>query len=531
MKRARRPRPEWHWHGASATPPLLRQFAQERHSLPGLLFQEAGAGMLAVNADGQIVCANATLAQMLASGVDLSPGGPAAQVFAAGLREAAWDEVFHALEGGPARPAFATRLHDPARGREATVQVEAVALPGGCLLRLADTTTQRQLEAQLAHAQKIQAVGQLAAGIAHDFNNLLTAVLGAADEIAARTSNAESAEDAAQIRAAAERGAGLVRQLLAFGRQQDLQPQVLDVNVALTVLSGLLRRLLGGGVRLELVLEAADCRVMVDPTQLDQVLVNLAVNARDAMSGRGMLALHSAQTRLQRPLLREGETIPPGRYVMIEVRDTGCGMAPELLPRIFDPFFTTKRELGGSGLGLSTVHGIVRQSNGFISVESTLGVGTQFRIYLPRWEGTEAAAVARPSTAAPPVAGAATELDVVLLVEDEDSVRRLAERALGRQGWRIVAADCAEAALEALGEHAGATRLRAIVTDLAMPGMDGLALIHAVRQRLDRPGLPAILVSGYADPALREALQQDSAIQFLAKPYSLAALLQAVAGC
>ena len=509
--------------------PLIGQFAASLEGIPGLLFHEAGVGMMAVNDDGQIVCANATLRQMLAAGVDLSPGMPAAQVFAAAVRETAWDEVFHALEGRPARPAFATRLRNAARGPEAVAQVEAVALPGGCLLRVSDMTTQRQLEAQLAQAQKMQAVGQLAAGIAHDFNNLLTAVLGSADEIAARPTDAETAEDALQIRAAAERGAGLVRQLLAFGRQQDLQPRVLAVNVALTALSGLLRRLLGGGVRLELVLEPADCRVLVDPTQFDQVLVNLAVNARDAMAGRGMLALCSGHMTLSHPLLREAETIAPGDYVMIEVRDTGCGMAPDLLPRIFDPFFTTKREQGGSGLGLSTVHGIVRQSNGFVAVESTPGVGTQIRIYLPRWDGAEAVAVARPSGPTPPAAEADAAAGALLLVDDEDSVRRLAERALARQGWRVIAADSAEAALAALGERAGAPRLRAIVTDLAMPGMDGMALIQAVRQLLGRPDLPAILASGYADPALRQALLQDSAIQFLAKPYTPRALLEALA--
>ncbi len=434
MSMSGRPRRPWRRRDAPKPRPLLGRLADSVENLPGLLFHEAGIGMLAVNDDGQIIRANATLAQMLAAGVDLSPGAPAARVFAVALREAAWDEVFHALEGRPARPAFATRLQDAARGPEAVVQVEAVALPGGALLRVTDITTQRQLEAQLAQAQRIQAVGQLAAGIAHDFNNLLTAVLGAADEIAGRPTDAETAEDAAQIRAAAQRGAGLVRQLLAFGRQQDLQPQVLAVNDALTGIAGMLRPMLGGGVRVELVLEPDDCRVLVDPTQFDQVLVNLAVNASAAMSGRGMLALRSGHMTLSRPLLREAETIPPGRYVTIEVRDTGCGIAPELLPRIFDPFFTTRREDGGSGLGLSTVHGIVRQSNGFISIESTPGVGTQMRVYLPRWEGAEAAAIlpATPPAVAAPMAGDDAALDVVLLVDDEDPVRRLAERALTR---------------------------------------------------------------------------------------------------
>ena len=311
-----------------------------------------------------------------------------------------------------------------------------------------DISTEKRLEAQLAHSHKLQAVGQLAGGIAHDFNNLLTAMIGAADEVLQRPElAAEVMDDVRQIRASADRGAALVRQLLAFGRQQTLQPRVIAINDAITDISALLRRLLGSNVRLELELEEPGRMVRVDPTQLDQVLVNLAVNARDAMPNGGTLTLHSGHITLFRPLTRGQETIPPGRYVMIEVGDTGVGIPPDVLSRVFDPFFTTRRERGGSGLGLSTVHGIVRQSDGFLAVESEVGQGTRMRVYLPRHEAADG--VPSPSRATPPpvvvapapvapvlVQPGPAALRTLLLVDDEMPVLRLAERALSRRGWR-----------------------------------------------------------------------------------------------
>ena len=544
--------------------PLLRQLAGRLDGLPAVLFEATGAGMLAVDRAGRVVRANAVLHAMVGAAVDLSPGAPARQVFAEPGRDQANDEIRLALAGGPPRPPFATRLADARAGPEAAVSASVVALRGapprrrgsaaasprpiegpvaGALLRLTDITLQRQLQAQLSQAQKLQAVGSLAGGIAHDFNNLLTAVLGAAEAIGGRGGlDAETLEDAAQIRASAGRGAALVRQLLAFGRQQTLQPQVLAVNAVIGDLSGLLRRLLGRKITLDVVLEEPGRRVRADPTQLDQVLVNLAVNARDAMPDGGALTLRSGHLTVYRPLLGGVEVIPPGRYVMIEVRDTGAGIAPEVLPRIFDPFFTTRREQGGNGLGLSTVHGIVRQSDGFLGVESEPGKGTSFRVYLPRYDGEKVAIPSLPelprpelprpelphpesaARAAPDAPGRGT----VLLVDDEEPVRRLAERALARQGWRVVAADCGEDALEQLaGLPAGG--LSAVVSDMVMPGMDGAALVQAVRARLGAPGLPALLVSGYAETSLRGALAEGHGVAFLAKPYALKQLAERLA--
>ncbi len=325
--------------------------------------------------------------------------------------------------------------------------------------------------------RRLRVVGQLAGGIAHDFNNLLTAILGAADAILGRAETpTETAADAQQIRRGVERGAALVRQLLAFSRQQTLQPRIVAVNAAIEDAAHLLRRLLGAKIALAIALEQPGRHVKVDPGQLDQVLLNLAVNARDAMADGGTLTLASGHATLYRPRLAGTETIPPGRYVTITVEDSGVGIPEAVLPRIFEPFFTTKRapgssglgragqrangrgsngqgrigqgvvELGGTGLGLSTVLGIVRQSGGFLEVASQVGVGTRVVVYLPRH--TAAATAAATSRRPGPAATGGGR--VVLVVEDEAPVRLVLARALTRAGWRVLAAETAESALEML---------------------------------------------------------------------------------
>jgi two-component system cell cycle sensor histidine kinase/response regulator CckA len=382
-------------------------------------------------------------------------------------------------------------------------------------------------EADPEHARRLRVVGQLAGGIAHDFNNLLTAILGAADAILERAeTTAETAADARQIRRGVERGAALVRQLLAFSRQQTLQPRIVAVNAAIEDAAQLLRRLLGEKITVAIALEQPGRRVMADPGQLDQVLVNLAVNARDAMAEGGTLTLSSGHATLYRPRLAGAETIPPGRYVTITVADTGGGIPDDVMPRIFEPFFTTKRALGGTGLGLSTVLGIVRQSDGFLDVASRPGIGTTVVVYLPRHDA--AAEAIAPSRHAQVRAAPSGGDRVVLVVEDEAPVRRVLVRALTRAGWRVLAAETAESALEMLGNSGDSpeSQLSVVISDVVMPGMDGPALVRAVR--LTCPNLPAVLVSGYADPVLRQDLVAED-ISFLAKPYSTAELLELVA--
>lgn len=487
-----------------------------------MLFQDPGVGVLVVDREGGIVRANETLRRMLARRVDLSHGAPAETMFREVDRAALHQALAGAsAEGGAAAGNLRARLETAETDPDHMVDVAVTVLRekdgsvSGAMLRLTDITAQRRLEAQLAHSQKLQAVGQLAGGIAHDFNNLLTAISGAAEALQER--DGPSDPDVQQILDSAGRGAGLVRQLLAFGRQQTLLPRALSVNEAITALSSLLDRLLGGQIRLELELEAPGRMVRVDPTQLDQVLVNLAVNARDAMPEGGTLTLRSGHINLYRPLTLGEETIPPGRYVMIEVQDTGIGIPADVLPRIFDPFFTTRRGQGGNGLGLSTVHGIVRQSGGFLAVESLPGQGSRFRIYLPRFDAEpQPANRSAPTSAPPPVPAPESGRRLVLLVDDEEAVLRLTERALTRRGWTVLAADSANAALALVAAQTAA--IDAVISDVVMPGMDGPRLVRELRQT--RATLPVILVSGYAEESLRRELA-DSNGAFLAKPYAL----------
>jgi two-component system cell cycle sensor histidine kinase/response regulator CckA len=309
-----------------------------------------------------------------------------------------------------------------------------------------------------------------------------------------------------------------VAQLLAFARQQRLQPRILDLNAAVAGIAPLLRRLLGERVLLEVSLEEPGRRVRVDPAQLDQVLLNLAVNARDAMPDGGTLTLATGHAMVLRP---EGEgpgALPPGRYAVLDVSDTGCGIPPDALPRLFEPFFTTRPEKGGTGLGLATVQGIIAQSGGQIAVEGRPGGGTRFRIHLPRQEAP-ADAVSVPAVPQPTMHPAA---GTVVLVEDEDALRRLAERVLARAGHAVLPADSAEAALALLE---AAARPAILVSDVAMPGMDGVALARSLRSRW--PDLPVLLLSGYAEAALGADLAGEG-FHFLAKPYAPAELLAAL---
>ena len=534
MSRVQRPLAwAWRWRRRRQPRRLIERLAAPLDDMLQVLVQDSSVGIAIIDRQGRLVRVNEALHRMVDHACDLSPGRPAQDIFCRERWEAVWDELQPALQGHRPLHSFVSVLRGKSGAAAQTVEVSAVALReadeqvSGAILQFCDISAQRLLEAQLAQSQRLQAVGQLASGVAHDFNNLLTAIMGAADDLLARQPpEPEATEDLQQIRASAGRGAALVRQLLAFSRQQALQPRAVSINDAVEGLSSLFRRLLDHRIRLELELEQPGCTVRVDPTQLDQVLVNLMVNARDAMGGGGTLTLRTGHVSLHRALVRGDESIPPGHYVMVEVEDTGAGIPADILPRIFDPFFTTRRERGGTGLGLSTVHGIVRQSDGFLRVDSLVGKGTQVRVYLPRFDG-DGMATPRPPLPEPPAplaeqAGAGA----LLLVDDEDGVRRVAARALSKQGWTVMSAGSGEAALALLAEEGAAAALRVVVSDVMMPGMDGAALVRAIRQV--RPGLPAILASGYAQEAMRGDLGVED-IAFLPKPYSLKDLLATVA--
>jgi two-component system cell cycle sensor histidine kinase/response regulator CckA len=395
--------------------------------------------------------------------------------------------------------------------------------PVGLVPHLLDVTGLRSLERQFAQSQKMQAIGQLAGGVAHDFNNLLTAIIGYCDLLLQRHRLGDpSFPDIMQIRQNANRAANLVRQLLAFSRQQTLRPRVLDLADVLDELSHLLARLMGERIAVDVV-HGRDLKpVKVDQGQFEQVVINLAVNARDAMADGGTLSIRTAPLVLGAPERRGAETVAAGEWVTVEVRDSGSGIPPEHLPRVFEPFFTTKPIGAGTGLGLSTVDGIVRQTGGHIFVESALGEGTAFTIWLPAYSGpTEAEALPEMDRRGPAdLTGAAT----ILLVEDEDPVRLFSARALRGKGHKVIEMRTGEAAVEFLeSDH---EPIDLLITDVMMPGIDGPTLIRIAREH--RPELKVICISGYTEDTLRRRIPSDPQTRFLAKPFGLKQLAELV---
>ncbi|MCO6419161.1 ATP-binding protein, partial [Siccirubricoccus sp. KC 17139] len=421
-------------------------------------------------------------------------------------------------------PPLAAAPADPVAAADTAWDVTATPWPaagGALLLRIADRTAERRVEARLATADRFETVGRMAGGIAHDFNNLLAIILGSAAALREAGLQPGQAGDLGTLEEAARRGAGLVAQLLAFARQQPVAPRILELNAALLGLAPLLRRLLGSRIALELALEEPGRRVRIDPGQLDQLLLNLVANARQAMPEGGRLRIATGHAVVLRAAGEGAGGLPPGRYAVLEVADSGGGIPPEILPRLFEPFFTTRPEKGGTGLGLATVQGIVAQAGGQIGVTSRVGEGTCFRIHLPRQDAPAEWPAPEPEAAAPPPAGAGR--GPVLLVEDEPPLAKLGERLLQRAGYEVVVADCAEAALEAV---AAGLVPAALVSDVAMPGEDGLVLARRLRQLW--PGLPVLLLSGYAE-SLLGAPPAAEGFRFLAKPFAPAGLRQAMA--
>lgn len=416
--------------------------------------------------------------------------------------------------GEPQEPVVA-RLSAGRKESCAVVFVELQEAPRLIAASIQDVTQEKKLEAQFAQSQKMLAVGQLAGGVAHDFNNLLTAIIGHADLLMLKYSPSDdSFADINQIKQNANRAANLVRQLLAFSRQQTLQPRVLDVGDALSDLGNLLRRLLGAGVTLNIRHGRDLPLVKVDQVQLEQVVINLAVNARDAMGGAGALDISTKVAEVGDTVGTALEPMPAGKYVRIDVADHGAGIEPEYLGRIFEPFFTTKALGEGTGLGLSTVYGIVKQTGGFIFVDSVVGEGTTFSLYLPPHEETEEFQTAEAAEKVRDLTGVGT----IMLVEDEDPVRLFGARALRGKGYRVIEASTGEAALK-LFEEGEADDVDLLVTDIVMPELDGPSLIAAARGF--QPDLPVVCVSGYAESAFREKLAGIDNVHFLPKPFTL----------
>jgi two-component system cell cycle sensor histidine kinase/response regulator CckA len=376
---------------------------------------------------------------------------------------------------------------------------------------------QMRAEAPQGREERLALLGRMAGGVAHDFNNLLSIVMGASRAASQAPDAGARALELAAIDAAAERGAGLVRQLLAFSRQQVLAPRILALNDSVAAIGAILPRLLGPGIALDLALDEPGRLVLADPTQLDQIILNLVANARDAIRGSGKGARIRLATGRRVVLQTGGEDgIPPGRYASIIVEDDGPGIPPALMSKIFEPFFTTRIDKGGTGLGLATVQGIVAQSGGHILAESVQGDGTRFTILLPRQQG-EAPAAGTETT--PAAASHAT----ILLAEDEPALLRLSSNALAESGHTVLPAEDAYTAIELI--EAGA-RPDLLISDVSMPGMDGVALARAARVLC--PGLPVLLLSGYAAATLAVDMAAEG-WHFLAKPCRAEALHAAVA--
>jgi two-component system cell cycle sensor histidine kinase/response regulator CckA len=388
------------------------------------------------------------------------------------------------------------------------------------LLQFIDISEQKRLEQQFSQSQKMQAIGQLAGGIAHDFNNLLTAMIGFCDLLLQRyLPNDPSYMDVVQIKQNANRAANLVRQLLAFSRQQSLQPKTVDVTEILSEISALLRRLIGVNIKLNLVHGQKLYPIKADISQFEQIMINMAVNARDAMRGSGVLTIKTRNFSCVQKTQIHHDIMPKGEYVLIEIEDTGCGISPDIIDRIFEPFFSTKEIGQGTGLGLSTVYGIVKQSNGFIEVVSIPNIGSTFKMYFPKSKDEIYVEPIKNEEAPGVLFGGG----IILLVEDEEAVRMFSARALREKGYEVLEADNGE---DALAIVKSGQKFDLLVTDVVMPKMDGPTLNKNVREFY--PHTKTIFISGYTEDTFRKNLGGDVQIHFLAKPFSLKDLIKKV---
>jgi two-component system, cell cycle sensor histidine kinase and response regulator CckA len=497
-------------------------------------FDHTPMAIATVDRGGSVVRANARFAK-LAQGLS-DDGAAAKSIFRAvnardrGLLVAAINQAAQGqgdiapveamLEGARERWAqfFVTTVEQDERETEAAI------------VYMLETTERRALENQINQSQKMDMVGQLAGGIAHDFNNVLSAIMMANDFLLnAHKPTDPSFQDIMQIKQNATRAATLVRQLLAFSRRQTLRPQVLDLGDALSDLTMLLRRLIGEKVKLDFVHGRDLWPVKVDVSQFEQVIVNLAVNARDAMPDGGKLTVRTANVGAAESAQLAYKGLPAADYVRIDIADTGTGIPADIRDKIFEPFFSTKEVGKGTGLGLSTVYGIVKQTGGFVYVDSEEGKGTTFRIFLPRHHAEketqdEAHGAAKETPAEAKPRADLTGQGTILLVEDEDGLRSLNARGLRSRGYSVIEASNGVEAIEALEQKNGAVDL--VVSDVVMPEMDGPTLLKEMRGR--NPELKIIFVSGYAEDAFEKSLPENQQFAFLPKPFTLSQLVAAV---
>jgi two-component system cell cycle sensor histidine kinase/response regulator CckA len=399
---------------------------------------------------------------------------------------------------------------EPLRGSQGEIQ--------GVICMALDVTDRKQLEEQFRQAQKMEAVGRLAGGIAHDFNNLLMVIQGYGDLLVERLHASDPLRrNVEQIQTASQRATSLTRQLLAFSRKQMLAPKVLNIQTVMADMEAILRRLIGEDIVLDATSSPSLGHVKADRSQIEQVVMNLAINARDAMPNGGRLTIEATNVEIGADVPHQPTVVAPGRYVMLAVTDNGCGMNEEIRAHIFEPFFTTKEKGKGTGLGLATVYGIVKQSGGYIWVYSEPGVGTTFKIYLPRVDEEEVEAAAGGESQ---LALALRGSEVVLLVEDERGVRELTREYLETSGYTVIEAANGEVALQRAREHAGP--IHALITDVVMPGLSGRDLSEQMIKL--RPKIKVLYMSGYTDQsAFRNGMLEKGA-ELLQKPFGMSTL-------
>ena len=403
---------------------------------------------------------------------------------------------------------------------------DAKAGPGAVNVFALETTEQRTLQESFVQAQKMQAIGQLAGGVAHDFNNVLTAILGYSDLLLANHRPTDpSFQDIMQIKQNANRAAGLVRQLLAFSRRQTLRPEVLQLGDVLSDLQNMMRRLVGEKIEIDVKHGRDLGLVKADLNQFEQVIINLVVNARDAMPSGGKILVRTRNVAAEECAAFNEKSLVPANYVLVEISDSGTGISPEVLPKIFEPFFTTKEVGKGTGLGLSMVYGIIKQTGGYVFCDSVVGQGTSFRILLPQDKPEPAEEIVKKEVVKP-VATDMTGRGTILLVEDEEAVRAFGARALTSRGYTVIEAASGAEALQVVEEEDRVIDL--IVSDVVMPEMDGPTMLGELRKR----GITAkvIFVSGYAEEAFSKNLPEGQDFGFLPKPFSLKQLVEAVKG-
>ena len=473
-----------------------------------LIFDHVSDALFIADDSGRIIDANPAACALSSQSLEKIQALTMAQVLPESSQQGA-TEYFST--GVPDRSSFASRPQSQGDRRVLDVRSAAFA-PGVLVYTVRDLTRQRKLEDQLVQAQKMEAVGQLAGGVAHDFNNLLTVIMSYSSMLLADMGAGDAVRgDIQEISDAAGRAAALTRQLLAFSRKQVLQMRAVNVNAVVTDVEKMLRRLIGEDILLTTHLDPGLALINADPGQLEQVLINLAVNARDAMAGGGDLTITTQNAELADEHGERHLGAAPGSYVMLAVTDTGSGMTKEVQQRLFEPFYTTKGLGKGTGLGLATVHGIVKQSGGDVYVYSELDHGTTFKVYFPRLTKAQPVPTPPGQRASTPIGS-----ETVLLAEDDEAIRTLGSRVLGALGYNVLVARTGGEALRIVAEYAG--RIDLIATDVVMPEMNGSQLVERVLEA--RPGIRVLFMSGYTDDEVVRRGVIEGQTAFLQKPFT-----------